>query len=342
MLNLGAERGTRSGDLSVPRLGFVGVGWIGRQRMEVLAASGAGEVAVVADADENAAREAAAAVGCSRVGNGLEEALSAGVDGVVIATPSGLHAGQAIKALEHGVAVFCQKPLGRDAQETRAIVRHAQAADRLLGLDLSYRRTEAIEAAATLIRDGRLGRIFSADLTFHNAYGPDKPWVTDPRLSGGGCVMDLGTHLVDLALWLLDGEASDVRSALYSKGRRLRSDPAEIEDYASAEVRIGGCQVRIACSWFLNAGRDAVIDLVFYGTDAAVRVCNVGGSFYDLRTELLTNTEAETLTEPPDEWGGKMLVDWARRLAADPGFDPQAFHYVRVAEVLDAIYGKAS
>jgi predicted dehydrogenase len=43
----------------------------------------------------------------------------------------------------------------------------------------------------------------AVDLTFHNAYGPDKPWFYDPAQSGGGCVMDLGVHLVDLALWTL-------------------------------------------------------------------------------------------------------------------------------------------
>jgi predicted dehydrogenase len=46
--------------------------------------------------------------------------------------------------------------------------------------------------------------VFAVDLVFHNAYGPDKPWFYDPELSGGGCVMDLGVHLVDLALWSLD------------------------------------------------------------------------------------------------------------------------------------------
>jgi predicted dehydrogenase len=54
------------------------------------------------------------------------------------------------------------------------------------------------------MRSGELGRVFAVDLVFHNAYGPDKPWFYDPELAGGGCVMDLGVHLVDLALWSLD------------------------------------------------------------------------------------------------------------------------------------------
>src|SRR5512138_3737632 len=57
--------------------------------------------------------------------------------------------------------------------------------------------------ARDLVREGALGEVYAVNLVFHNAYGPDKPWFYDARLSGGGCVMDLGIHLVDLALWAL-------------------------------------------------------------------------------------------------------------------------------------------
>ncbi len=124
------------------------------------------------------------------------------LDGVVIATPSALHAEQARQAFAGGVAVFCQKPLGRDLAETRAVIDAARAADRLLGVDLSYRHLAAVEAVRALLRDGELGRVYAAELTFHNAYGPDKPWFTRRSQSGGGCLIDLGTHLLDLVMWL--------------------------------------------------------------------------------------------------------------------------------------------
>ena len=129
----------------------------------------------------------------------LDDLVDLEVDGVVIATPSAMHAEQSIRALERGAAVFCQKPLGRTAAEVRAVVDAARAADRLLGVDLSYRFTEGMRRVRDLVRSGELGRVYAVDLVFHNAYGPDKPWFYDPALSGGGCVMDLGVHLVDLA-----------------------------------------------------------------------------------------------------------------------------------------------
>src|SRR5205085_415527 len=123
------------------------------------------------------------------------------LDGLVIATPSASHAVQARAALERGIAVFCQKPLARTAAETASVVEAARAANRLLGVDLSYRHTEAMRHIGALARSGELGDIYAIDLVFHNAYGPDKAWFRDVKLSGGGCVIDLGTHLVDLALW---------------------------------------------------------------------------------------------------------------------------------------------
>src|SRR5690348_6909535 len=99
-----------------PRLGFLGVGWIGRHRMEAIAQSGVAEVTAVVDPSPDAvAKGEKAAPGCQRA-DSFEELLSAPLDGIVIATPSAVHAEQSIRALERGMAVFCQKPLGRNAR----------------------------------------------------------------------------------------------------------------------------------------------------------------------------------------------------------------------------------
>src|SRR5690606_13378053 len=146
------------------------------------------------------------------------ELIAAGIDGVVIATPSALHAGQAIAAFENGLAVFCQKPLGRTAQETASVAKAARAADRLLAVDMCYRFTEAMRTIRDLVAAGELGRVLAVDLAYHHAYGPDTWWFYVAALSGGGCVMDLGVHLVDLALRDLGFPAgAHVSSTLLSK-----------------------------------------------------------------------------------------------------------------------------
>jgi predicted dehydrogenase len=299
-----------------PRLGFLGLGWIGRSRLDAIVAAGGAEVAAVADP---AVPDALGS---------LDELLEHELDGVVIATPSALHAEQALAALGRGLPVFLQKPVGRTVDEVRAVVDAARRADVLLGVDLSYRWSHAFATARELVRSGELGEVFAADLTFHNAFGPDKPWFRDAALAGGGCVMDLGVHLVDLAVWTLDLRPQRVTA-------RLRGEP--VETWATAELD----HVRLACSWDLHAGEDARIEAVFHGSDGGARVANVGGSFYDLRCERLTGTSRETLVEPPDDWPGRAAVAWAGRVGNGERFDAdEAEELVRTAEILDRIYGR--
>jgi predicted dehydrogenase len=304
-----------------PRLGFLGAGWIGRKRLDAIAHSGVAEVAAVADP----AVEGALA--------SFEELLGAGLDGVVIATPSALHAEQALAALDRGLAVFCQKPLALDAPAARRVVERARAADRLLHVDLCYRTTEAARRVKEVVEAGGIGEPIAVDLVFHNAYGPDKPWAADPALAGGGCLLDLGIHLVDLALWTLGWP--DARGV----DGRLRGEP--LEHFASAQVELeGGAVLRLACSWRLHAGRDCVLEATFYGTEGGASVRNVGGSFVDFAAERFERARTEALAAPPDEWGGRAAVAWARRLGEGGGFDPVAAEYVRVHELLDRIAGR--
>lgn len=322
-----------------PRIGFLGTGWIGRHRMAAMVATGAIEAAAVCDPSADCLRDALALAPDAAVTASLAEMLALGLDGVVIATPSALHAEQSVAALRSGAAVFCQKPLGRSGPETQAVIDAARAADRLLGVDLSYRHTEGMQAIAELIRDGALGDVFAVDLTFHNAYGPGKPWFFDPELSGGGCVIDLGVHLVDLALWTLDFPAvSDVQATLLAGGRPLRS--GAVEDFATARFAAGSADVRLACSWNLHAGREAVIEAAFYGTDGGAALRNVDGSFYDFTAQHFTGTQTRMLATPPDDWGARSAAAWARQIAASPLFDPAAEQFARSAEVLDRIYGR--
>ena len=270
--------------------------------------------------------------------------LALGLDGVVIASPSALHAAQSIHVLEADAAVFCQKPLGRNAGEARAVVAAARTADRLLAVDLSYRFTAGMTRIADLVRSGALGHVHAIDLVFHNAYGPDKPWFYDRTLSGGGCVMDLGVHLVDLALWVLDFPALEgaVSATLTRAGQPLPRGGSTVEDFAVASFSLArGPVVRLACSWRLHAGCEAEIGAAFYGTHGGAALRNVGGSFYDLIAEEYRGTHSEAIATPPDAWGGRAAADWAMRLGEGERFDPAAERLVVVAEMLDQIYAAA-
>lgn len=326
-----------------PRLGFLGVGWIGRNRLDAILEDGCAEAAYITDPNPDAKASALASASAARDCAGLDELLESDVDGIVIATPSGLHAEQAIRVLNAGKAVFCQKPLGRTATEAGAVIEAARRNDRLLAVDLSYRHARAMQAVRDLIRSGAIGDIYGADLIFHNAYGPNAGWSRDRRLAGGGCAIDLGVHLVDLLLWTLGrSDVERVSSALFCQGRRLQDALDALEDYAVARLDFSdGTTARLACSWHHPAGKDAVIEISFHGTRGGATFRNVEGSFYDFTAEIRTGAQSEIVVEPPDSWGGRAAVRWAKALAQGRKYDPEIESAEAVADVLDRIYMEA-
>ena len=319
-----------------PRLGFVGLGWIGRNRLESIVQAGVAEVAAVHDVVTDAGVAAQKIAPGAVLFSSFDELLKHDLDGVVIATPNRSHAEQSIAALEQGIAVFCQKPLARNAFETRRVVEAARKADCLLGVDLTYGAMPAMRTVNRIVTSGELGKIFAIDAKFHNGYGPDKAWFYDYSLSGGGCVLDLGSHLLDLALRPLGfPRIADVQSSLITRANQ------EVEDYGVATIKtVDGTVINLSCCWNLHIGRDADIAIAFYGTDGGARLRNVDGSFYDFLAERFRGTHTEVLSDPQDakwQWGGLATLEWIKRI--DEGFDPAAEHYVQLAEVIDRIYG---
>lgn len=324
------------------RLGFAGVGWIGRHRLAAVRGSGLAAVAAVCDPDAGARDRCREVAPDCAVTADFDELLAHPIDGVVIATPSAAHARQALRALERGLPVFCQKPLARTAAEARAVIAAARERDLLLGVDLCYRTLAGIDRLRAAIGSGAIGEVFAVEAAFHNAYGPDKPWFYDHAAAGGGCFMDLGVHLVDLVLHLLHGpEVTGVTRRLFREGRPLPIAPSEVEDYAEVQLELDGAAVaRIATSWRLHAGRDAVIELGIYGTRGGALLRNVGGSFFDFEVELANGTHVERLASPPDDWGGRAITAWARALAGGAGFDLGIEDHLAVARVIDEVYDR--
>jgi predicted dehydrogenase len=148
---------------------------------------------------------------------------------------------------------------------------------------------------------------------------------------------------VDLVLWLLEAEAvTRVSSHLFAGGQSLADRSERVEDYAVAELELtSGAVVRLACSWNLGAGSDAVIEASLFGTEGGVRLSNVGGSFYDFTAEHLKGTSRIRLCGPPDDWGGRALVEWTSRLARGSRYEIEAERLTEVAAVVDEIYSSA-
>ena len=326
-----------------PRLGFAGLGWIGRSRLRSVVDAGVAEIAAIQDVQAGAVDEAQQLSREAVQFASFDELLREDLDGIVIATPNCFHAEQSIAALERGIAVFCQKPLGRNSSETRKIVDAARQADRLLGVDLSYRAIPAMRAVSDFVESGELGKVFAIDAKFHNGYGPDKAWFRDFSLSGGGCVLDLGSHLLDLALRPLGfPHVERVQSSLFANGALMAKGVGVVEDYGVATIETrDGVVINLSCCWNLSIGRDADIEIAFYGTRGGAKLRNFDGSFYDFVGEKFTGTKTELISDPADaewQWGALATVEWIKKLSVDESFDTDAERFVLLAEVLDRIY----
>ena len=207
----------------------------------------------------------------------------------------------------------------------------ARRADRLLGVDLVLPpRSRPFAVARDLRRSGELGEIVAADLVFHNAYGPDKPWFFDPDARGRR---------------LRDRSRRAPRRPRASGSLDLdpvrRSAAGCVGDRWSSSRRAELDHVRLACSWNLHAGRDAVIEATFHGSAAAL--CPSATSTARSTTSAASACAApppSSLVAPPDDWAGRAAVVWARRVAAGERFDRRRRRSTSRRRVLDRIYGR--
>jgi predicted dehydrogenase len=317
------------------RLGFVGLGWIGHQRLDALAHDATVDVVACVDTDAALAERVASGFTRAEAFDDLQDCLALDLDGLVIATPTGLHESQTLAALDRGLAVFCQKPLAADAAGVGRIITRAATVNRLLGVDFCYRCVAGMRHLREQLRARAYGEILAIDLTFHNAYAPSSNWAREPRLAGGGCLLDLGIHLLDLLVWLQDFPTLIVEQArLFSQGRG-------IEELAVAQLRQkdGAC-VRLACSWNAHLGQGAEIEVSFRGTRGGARWHNLRGSFHEFEMTEHTGDHREVVASGPDDWHARALRHWAAELAGSKEFNVDALGYAASAELVEAIYAR--
>ncbi len=328
-------------DESRPRVVFLGVGWIGLQRLRSLVDAQRVQVTGFCDPSPEARERTLALVPHARACDSYDELLALRPDGVVIATPSGLHVPHCLRALQQGMAVFCQKPLACSHADTHAVVAAAHQADRLLRVDYCYRQVNALQALRDSVRAGDIGRVYAAELVFHNAYGPNQAWAQQQALAGGGCLVDLGVHLIDAAFWIFGAQPiAAVTSRLYTQGRLLDLPSPQVEDFASCELHLAdGLNLSLRCSWRSSFGTHARIGVRLFGEQGGLSFENLDGSFFDFACHRFHGPSSEQLAGPPDDWGGRAVLSWANELAESPRFRP-VDDLLPVAEALDALYGR--
>ncbi|UCF16738.1 MAG: Gfo/Idh/MocA family oxidoreductase [Phycisphaerales bacterium] len=180
--------------------GLIGSGGIARRRTipEGFLRAGNAKLSLVFDVDEQANAEVAAESG-AREAHSAEALLDSDVDAVYIATPAYLHHEQVQTCAQAGKHVLCEKPLGMTIPQAEEMIDSCRKAGVKLGCAFMMRFVAQHVEALKLINDGKLGKPTYARAQLSCWYPPiDQAWRQDPATGGGGSLIDMGGHCIDL------------------------------------------------------------------------------------------------------------------------------------------------
>jgi predicted dehydrogenase len=174
-----------------------------------------------------------------------------GVDAAVVCTPPVTHAEVCCALLGRGVAVLCEKPLAIGSVAAQRIVDTARANGAALSMASKFRYVPDVVQARSLIAGGLLGEVVWVESVFSSSIDMSKRWNSDPAVSGGGVVIDNGTHSVDIVRYLV-GPVTEVLAV-----ENRHAEGLEVEDTATLLLRTAsGVQANVTLSWTVDRMAD--------------------------------------------------------------------------------------
>ncbi len=269
------------------RLGVVviGTGGIGKFHLKTWRELPQAEVLGVYDIVPATAASAAEAAGIKKVYGSLAEALAepraAAVD---VCTPNMSHKECTVAALQAGKHVLCEKPLAATVADIRAMIAARDKARRLLMTCQHMRFEQRTESLRRLIAAGRLGEVYYGRAWWlRRRLAPTTPGFLTRAQAGFGPGMDIGVHVLDLAMHLM-GQPQPVsvtgvaarkladRPDVCNQWGRFRAEDFEVEDFAAGFVRFaGGAALTVEVSWLLNQTEPESYAVQLHGTEGGVR-----------------------------------------------------------------------
>jgi len=282
----------------------------------------------------------------------LADAKALGLGAVSVALPNCLHAPVTLAAIKAGLHVLCEKPMAMNARQARAMLAAATKARRTLMINFSYRFTDQARALKRRVDEGAIGEVYFGRSAWHRRRGLPGfgGWFGQKALSGGGPIIDLGVHRLDLAMWLMgnprpvtvSGGTYDRIGSALAKRRRKTFD---VEDLGCAMIRFdSGATLLLEASWAGHTDKAEDMITQLWGTRGGVIHRNVGEG-YDFEARLITEA-GEAL------WDSRLLQPTGPASSAYQEFvdavldrrEPIATgrHGLDVQLILDAIYKSAA
>ncbi len=330
----------------------IGSGGIARRRTIPEGIVPAGNAELIAVFDVNAEANAAVAKQFdARSANNIDDLLDADVDAVYIATPANLHCRHVLQAAKAGKHILCEKPLGMTLEETEKMIAACTDADVTLGCAFMMRFLAQHQAALKLIREGKLGKPTYARAQLSCWYPPiEGAWRQDPAAGGGGSLIDMGGHCIDLLEMFL-GKAQKVSCFINTTVHDYKS-----EDSAVATLFFENGAIGSVDAFFCIPDNSSKNAFELYGSQGSilakgtigqgdagqmVAFLEQAGAGYDAQQARdaaeglpITPTPVNTYRAEIEEFGQAVLENRAPSISAELG--------LRNQKVLSACYDSAA
>ncbi len=290
-------------------------------------------------------------------------------DAVIIATANDSHHAIAMEAIEAGVAVLCEKPLGRTLAEAEEMAAAAEAADITTMVPFTYRYMPTNQYVKRLLDEGFVGRPYHLNLRYFTDYARDSTytWRFDEAIAGSGVLGDLATHWFHLARWFLGDIVEVGAMTSHHRPRDPRPDGSDYvrsEDAANVNVRFasgadGVLQVSAACSEATDFGQTHHLEIIGEAGTLASRIdwdaeqtvwglpagergplrrLDIPAEFTaGLRTETVHDTYRDVFRESP-----VMTRAFVKAVAENRPCEPDFAEGLAVQRVLDAAIRSAA
>lgn len=250
----------------------VGAGfWASQMHLPAFDRIADARVVRIVAATEASARALAERHGVPAWGTDLDEALAdSAVDVVDIVAPPFVHRDAAVAAARAGKHVICIKPLGRTVAEADEMIAAAEAAGTRLFYAENVPFIPAVQEAKRLVDAGHIGHVFRVKANEGIGH-PHSPWFLDPKLSGGGAIIDMAVHSLEFCRYFAQ---SPVASVYADGGTFLWGDETTAEDTAVLTVRFeNGVLGQCEDSWSLVGAMDSRFEV--FGTGGRIQIDNL-------------------------------------------------------------------
>jgi predicted dehydrogenase len=246
--------------------GVIGSGGIARRRTipEGIVPADNAVLQTVFDIDQQANEEVAQEFGAKAAGS-INDLLESGIDAVYVASPANLHLEHVMACASAGKHVLCEKPLGMNVGEAEKMISACRDAGIMLGTALMMRFHTRHQAALKMVSDGQLGKPVFGRAQLSCWYPPmDGAWRQDPATGGGGSLMDMGSHCLDL-LEMYFGEIDTVSCFISNNVHSYRS-----EDSAIVSVKFSSGALATVDTFFCIPDNSSKNVLELYGSNGSI------------------------------------------------------------------------